>query len=106
MDRVTVAMTAANASTHAELAAIASVVSTEPFVLVTSAAHMPRAMRLCASFGLRPVPAPTDFLARDRGHAFTLRPTTQSIIESERALYEYASRLRNRWLTRRPEAGL
>ncbi|WP_232001742.1 YdcF family protein [Legionella spiritensis] len=33
----------------------------EPFYLVTSAIHMPRAMALCRSQGLHPVAAPADF---------------------------------------------
>jgi len=36
----------------------------EPFLLVTSAWHMPRAMALCEKAGLRPVAAPADFLLR------------------------------------------
>jgi uncharacterized SAM-binding protein YcdF (DUF218 family) len=36
----------------------------QPFLLVTSAWHMPRAMALCQKAGLRPVPAPADFMLR------------------------------------------
>jgi uncharacterized SAM-binding protein YcdF (DUF218 family) len=35
----------------------------QPFVLITSAWHLPRAVGLCRKSGLQPIPAPTDFLA-------------------------------------------
>jgi uncharacterized SAM-binding protein YcdF (DUF218 family) len=35
-----------------------------PFLLVTSAWHLPRSMVLCENAGLRPVPAPADFMVR------------------------------------------
>lgn len=36
----------------------------EPFLLVTSAWHLPRSMALCEKAGLRPLPAPADFRQR------------------------------------------
>jgi uncharacterized SAM-binding protein YcdF (DUF218 family) len=36
----------------------------EPFLLVSSAWHLPRAMALCERAGLQPVPGPADFMAR------------------------------------------
>ena len=33
----------------------------QPFYLVTSALHMPRAIALCQKYGLKPIPAPADF---------------------------------------------
>ena len=38
----------------------------ERFILVTSAAHMPRSMALFKKRGLQPIPAPTDFLSPGR----------------------------------------
>ncbi len=36
----------------------------EPFLIVTSAWHMPRSMALCENAGLHPIPAPADFRQR------------------------------------------
>jgi uncharacterized SAM-binding protein YcdF (DUF218 family) len=86
-------------STRSELEALKKVVASDRFILVTSAAHMPRAVRLCETLGLHPLPAPTDFLAR-RGTRLglsTFAPTTQSIIQCERALREYLAAARDKW---------
>lgn len=47
--------------TKEEAAFSASVVGLEPFLLVTSASHMHRAMALFESSGMKPIAAPTDF---------------------------------------------
>lgn len=65
-----------------------------PFVLVTSASHMPRAMALFRSAGLDPVPAPTQHMAPelpadDFWSVRYLRPTARGLRMSERAVYEY-----------------
>jgi uncharacterized SAM-binding protein YcdF (DUF218 family) len=65
-----------------------------PLVLVTSAAHMPRAMRLFAGVGLHPVACPTDFLtprpgAPRRFTPFTLFPNAENVSHGEQVFYEY-----------------
>lgn len=63
----------------------------QPFILVTSASHMPRAMGLFEKRGLHPIPAPTDYLAK-RPQAFNPRllfPSAGNLAKSERAAYEY-----------------
>ena len=45
--------------TAQEARAIAALIGRAPFILVTSAYHMPRAMRLMLQAGLDPIPAPT-----------------------------------------------
>lgn len=48
--------------TDDEAQAIRRELGPQPFLLVTSAWHMPRAMALCEKAGLHPVPAPADFM--------------------------------------------
>jgi uncharacterized SAM-binding protein YcdF (DUF218 family) len=63
----------------------------EPFLLVTSAAHMGRALDTLRSRGLDPLPAPADFRALRRD-GFTLDfiiPTERALAISTRALHEY-----------------
>jgi uncharacterized SAM-binding protein YcdF (DUF218 family) len=64
----------------------------EPFRLVTSATHMPRAMAIFAAKGLQPYAAPTDFIGRDD---FGWRLTADNLVASQRAIHEYIGRL---WL--------
>jgi uncharacterized SAM-binding protein YcdF (DUF218 family) len=52
-------------NTVAEAVAIKKWVHKEPFYLVTSALHMPRAMALCHKQGLNPIAAPADYTYED-----------------------------------------
>lgn len=61
------------------------------FFLVTSASHMPRAVRHFQAVGLEPVPAPAHFLT-GRTYANPLHywvPSAQHLRKTERAIYEY-----------------
>jgi len=67
------------------------IVKEDPFILVTSASHMPRAMALFRGQGMEPIPAPTDYMAEDKegltpGAFF---PGAVSLKKAERALHEY-----------------
>ena len=78
-------------NTTGEAAEIAAVVKHDRFVLVTSAYHMPRAMREMQRNGLQPIPAPTahryDFTAEFGIKTFV--PSADSLRRSEYALHEY-----------------
>ncbi|MDA5533769.1 envelope biogenesis factor ElyC [Yersinia mollaretii] len=49
--------------THEEAAAVATLVGDKPFLLVTSASHLPRAIKFFTAIGLHPIPAPANQLA-------------------------------------------
>ena len=74
-----------------EARAIAMVVGAAPFILVTSACHMPRAVQLMRRAGLHPIPAPTgQRVAEARGfHLGRWLPNSRSLRKSECALHEY-----------------
>ncbi len=73
----------------------AATIGDAPAVLVTSATHLPRAMRSYHLAGLSPQPAPTDFIAVP---SQSWRLSAQNLWVSERALHEYQGLL---WLALR-----
>jgi uncharacterized SAM-binding protein YcdF (DUF218 family) len=75
--------------TEAEGQEIAPIVGFQPFILVTSASHMRRAMGLFQTRGLHPIAAPTDFLApRRRLELDDLVPDGYKLFKSQLAVYE------------------
>ena len=68
-------------------------------LIVTSASHMPRAMRHFEAAGLAPVAAPTHYLA-DRTEGLALAywlPSARELRKTERAIYETLGLLAIRW---------
>lgn len=68
----------------------------EPFLVVTSASHMPRTMALLEAQGLNAIAAPTDYAIDastlvhwDAPRLYRLYPDARSLWRSERAVYEY-----------------
>ena len=81
-------------------AALAGTGTARPrLVLVTSAAHMPRAMRHFQAVGLDPLPAPTQHLAaRASGRRLSdWLPSASKLRKTESALHEYLGLLAWRW---------
>lgn len=70
---------------------IANLDATERFILVTNAAHMPRAVALFRKFGTQPVPAPIDFWVKDtKGvNPISYFPTASGLRRMERVFHEY-----------------
>lgn len=68
-------------------------------ILVTSASHMPRAVKHFRAEGLRPIPAPTHYLALrdDRDTLGYWIPSARHLRKSERAFYETLGLLAARW---------
>ena len=65
-----------------------TLVGKEAFVLVTSATHIPRSMKLFESLGLHPIAAPTNFYKVDDVSYFKA-PDVESLYSSTVAIHEY-----------------
>ena len=80
--------------TAEEARAIAARIGREPFLLVTSASHMPRAMRRMEAAGALPVPAPTAHQAvPSTFNLWKILPTGSGMSKTERAVHEYVGLL-------------
>ena len=77
--------------TAEEAEVIGRMIGREKFILVTSAAHMPRSMALFKKRGLQPIPAPTDFQVKEyqRPIPGELFPSTACLCQVEAAVHEY-----------------
>jgi uncharacterized SAM-binding protein YcdF (DUF218 family) len=70
---------------------IHALVGADPFILVTSASHLPRAVRLFRKQGMSPLPSPADFISPDTpGISIgSLFPSAGSLAATEHATHEY-----------------
>lgn len=77
--------------TEQEARNIKPIVGDAPFVLVTSASHMPRAVALFRRQGLQPIPAPADYRLglRRIWMPESLLPSAPELANSTVAIYEY-----------------
>lgn len=73
--------------THDEAMRIKDIIGTSPFILVTSAAHMLRAVKLFEQQGLSPLPAPALF--HDKGQPETFMPYPDNLEAAHQAVHEY-----------------
>jgi uncharacterized SAM-binding protein YcdF (DUF218 family) len=78
-------------NTEQEARFIKPIVGATPFILVTSAYHMSRAMDLFRKLGMRPVAAPTDYIVKYGGAIIPngIYPGSYGLYEAERVVYEY-----------------
>ncbi|WP_044179178.1 envelope biogenesis factor ElyC [Phytobacter massiliensis] len=81
--------------TEEEAAAVKQAIGDAPFLLVTSASHMPRAMIFFRNAGLNPLPAPANQLAIDSPLNLWERviPSPVWLMHSDRAGYETLGRV-------------
>jgi len=66
-------------------------IQNDAFILVTSAYHMHRSMKWFESYGMHPIPAPTDHLVRE-GETFipdSVFPEPNALVKVTRLVYEY-----------------
>ena len=76
-------------STYESAVNLKQKLGSEPFILVTSAGHMPRAMAVFTSQGLHPVPAPTEFLTQQNIFATQYSPTAHHLVNADLAVHEH-----------------
>lgn len=77
--------------TEDEARLIKPIVGNEGFVLVTSAAHMPRSIALFKNLGMRPIPAPTNHLTCERQGVSPADffPSSSGLRKAEGVIHEY-----------------
>ena len=70
---------------------IKEIVGRERFFLVTSASHMARSMALFQKSGMHPIPAPTEYLIKERkkNNPAMFFPSSDRLARAERAFHEY-----------------
>jgi uncharacterized SAM-binding protein YcdF (DUF218 family) len=77
--------------TKDEAVLVQPLVGTEPFFLVTSAAHMHRSMALFQKAGMHPIAAPVGFysLVGPQRNPFFFMPSTANLEKADNAIHEY-----------------
>jgi uncharacterized SAM-binding protein YcdF (DUF218 family) len=77
--------------TEDEARLIKPLVDEDVFILVTSASHMPRSVRLFERLGMHPIPAPTDYMVTETNTPMPERffPSPSGLVKATRAVYEY-----------------
>ena len=78
-----------SSSSDASAAHVRAIVGERPFLLVTSAGHMPRAMKIFRRVGTHPLPAPTDFMVSREPFQAGFMPSAQHFYFSELAVHEF-----------------
>lgn len=74
--------------TQEEANYVEKTVNKSPFILVTSAAHMPRAIKIFEATWLNPIAAPTDYLSKNNGKFLSV-PKSSDLKKTESAMHEY-----------------
>ncbi len=74
---------------------IQPIVGDDLFLLVTSAAHIPRSIALFEGLGMHPIAAPTGYLTNESQslNPDKLFPGTEGLVKTECALHEYLGRI-------------
>ena len=88
VDKEAIIINGAPNDTRQEALFSKTIVGQKPFILVTSATHMPRAMQLFKMQGMHPIAAPTDF-EREDFRGYFRAPTTDALQKSKIAMHEY-----------------
>ncbi len=74
--------------TQEEAISVKKIVGETPFILVTSASHMPRAMKIFEDSGLNPMAAPTNYHVKEEADIFS-KLSGRNLYKTEVAMHEY-----------------
>jgi uncharacterized SAM-binding protein YcdF (DUF218 family) len=75
--------------THGNAVEVRPIVKNQPFLLVTSAAHLPRAMGIFQELGMKPIPAPGDFRYSPHYFLIDFFPSGNNLTNMEAVIHEY-----------------
>ncbi|OGT50722.1 MAG: hypothetical protein A3E84_00375 [Gammaproteobacteria bacterium RIFCSPHIGHO2_12_FULL_42_13] len=80
---------AGSRNTYEEALYLKKTLKNQPFILVTSAYHMPRSMRLFTKLGMQPIPAPTQYFNFQETPFLWFIPSSDNLAVSDAAIHEY-----------------
>jgi uncharacterized SAM-binding protein YcdF (DUF218 family) len=91
VDRQNMVLETASRDTEDEARIIKQMVGNDPFLLVTSASHMPRSVALFNNLGMNPIPAPTGHMVKEARelNPRMFFPGVDGLRKAETAFYEY-----------------
>jgi uncharacterized SAM-binding protein YcdF (DUF218 family) len=75
--------------TYGNAMGVRGLVKNQPFLLVTSAAHLPRSLRIFQKLGMKPIAAPGDFRHVRSSSLSDYIPAGSHLINMELAIHEY-----------------
>ncbi|MCH9643486.1 MAG: YdcF family protein [Gammaproteobacteria bacterium] len=85
-------------NTREEAQYLKPILGKKPFLLVTSATHMPRAMYLFNRYGLKPIAAPTQYSGDKSSYSVgDYFPQSTNLVRSDIAIHEFLGKLWAHW---------
>ncbi len=75
--------------TYGNATEVKNLVKNQPFLLVTSASHLPRSLRIFQKLGMKPKPAPGDFRFTNYYSITDYVPTGSNLLNMELVIHEY-----------------
>ncbi len=92
-----IVMESTSKDTAEEARNLLPILNTQPFYLVTSANHLPRAMALFKHLGMNPIATPCNFMTSRVRWWTTWLPESNQLGGSQAALHEYLGLLWGKW---------
>ena len=75
--------------TYGNAMEVKPLVKNQPFLLVTSASHLPRSLKIFRKLGMKPLPAPGDFRFSKQYTLADYLPSGPNLVNMDLALHEY-----------------